>query len=469
MKDGNALTQVRQHAKMLMGAVSLLLIAALIPVASSSAAWQKAGDEPEKSITGQWVIEALDGGESLSAALTRTPQGGGRDTRYFKLGAGELTGLRREQMFSGTGQRVKFQLRRPAGTFDFEGSFAAGKGAGAFTFTADEVFIVTMRQNGYGEALKRNLFGFAIGNFGGDVAAQFSALGLESPTPEQMGQLSTHAISAGFIRELQSLGYEPRSIDQLISLRKHGASAAYVRALMAAGFERPTLEQLISLRTHGVSLQFVEELRKLGYEPRSVQQLISLRQHGASVEFIKTVAALGYERPTLDQLISMRIHGVTPRFIEELKSLGYERVPLNQLISMKIQGITLDFIRELRAQGYANVSLSRLFDVRMFGMPVEFLKHLPDGGEGGRAAVEWLIKFYGRGTPRAWMFRRGSEDVGGHSSEVSTGQLPGLTESQVFSDGVPVRFRLIRGAQSLDCVGWFKGGFGAGTCEAARR
>jgi hypothetical protein len=190
MKDAKTATRVRQRATRLMVAVSLLLMAALIPAASSSAAWQKeqhAGDEQEKSITGQWVIEALDDWKSLSAALTRTSQGGGRDTRYFKLGVGELTGLRPEQILSGAGERVKFQLRRPAGTFDFEGSFAAGKGSGTFIFTADEDFVTTMRHGGYGEALKRNLFGFAVGNFRGDVAAEFTALGLETPTPEQMG------------------------------------------------------------------------------------------------------------------------------------------------------------------------------------------------------------------------------------------------------------------------------------------
>lgn len=129
MQDGHRATPVRQRAKMLTGALSLLLLAALIPAVSSSAAWQKdqpAGDAQEKSITGQWVIEAVDDGQSLSIALTRTSPGGGRDTRYFKLGVGELAGLRREQILSGAEPRVKFQLRRPAGTFDFEGLFAAG-------------------------------------------------------------------------------------------------------------------------------------------------------------------------------------------------------------------------------------------------------------------------------------------------------------------------------------------------------
>jgi hypothetical protein len=481
MKETKTATPIHRRATTLTVTLGLLLLTALVSAAmsravslhavSSSAAWQKdqsAGDAQEKSITGQWAIEALEDGNSLSTALTRTSQAGGRDTRYFKLAVGELTGLSREQILSGSGERVRFQLRRPAGTFDFEGTFAAGKGSGSFVFTADENFIATMRHGGYGEALKRNLFGFAIGNFRGDVAAEFTALGVETPSPEQMELLSTQAVSASFIRELKALGYEPRSIDQLINLRRHGASAEYVRALMAAGFERPTLEQLISLRIHGVSLRFIEELRMLGFEPRSVEQLISLRVHGASVEFIKTVAALGYERPTLDQLIAMRIHGVTPRFIEELKSLGYERVPLDKLISMKIHGVTLDFIRELRSQGYTDVPLDRLFDVRMFKMPVEFLKHLPRAGEGDRS-VEWLIKFYGRSSSRVWMFLRGGADGGGHSSEVATEQLHGLTEKDVFSDGASVRFQLARGEQSLDCVGWFKGGFGAGTCVAAKR
>lgn len=472
MKDEKMASLVRRRAKTLTGAISLLLMAALMLAASASAARQKdqpAGDAAqEKTFVGSWIIEAVDGGEFLSTALTRTPPGGGRDTRYFKLGLDELTGLSRAQILSGT-ERVKFQLRRPAGAFDFEGTFAAGKGAGAFTFTADEDFIGVMRQNGYGEALRQNLFGFAIGNFGGDVATEFAALGVEPPTPEQLGQMSNQAVSASYVKELKSLGYEPRSVEQLINLRKHGASAEYVRALLAAGFERPTLEQLISLRIHGASLRFIEELRSFGYEPRSVEQLISLRIHGADAKFIKTLAEMGYEeRPTLDQLVSMRIHGVTPRFIEELKSLGYERVPLEQLISMKIQGVTPDFIRELKSRGYERVPLGRLFDVRMFKMPVEFLDHLPEQDEGGRS-VEWLIKFYKRGAPRAWMFRRGGGEGGGRSSEVPTEQLIGLTEAEVFSaDGAQVRFRFARGAESVECTGWFKGGFGAGVCEGAR-
>jgi hypothetical protein len=93
-------------------------------------------------------------------------------------------------------------------------------------------------------------------------------------------------------------------------------------------------------------------------------------------------------------------------------------------------------------------------------------KHLPPAETGARRP-EWLVKFYGRGKPRAWMHWRERAEQGGHSFEVTPDQLRGLTEAEAFSGGTTVRFQFEQGAQTLNCTGWFKAGFGTGGCDAA--
>ncbi|HEX8161820.1 MAG TPA: hypothetical protein VF538_08115 [Pyrinomonadaceae bacterium] len=377
--------------------------AAFLLALSLGAARGAAGQGRVKSISGRWDIEAVPGQGQLRVKLSIVTEGGGRDDRFFKLAPEELSGLTREQIEAG-GERVKFRLRRDAGTLDFEGTFRAGKGSGEFTFAPDPEFVARMERDGYGEAVRQNLFGFAIGNFE-TLGAQLSSLGLGRPTPRQLESMNLYGVNADFIRELKSLGYQPRSIDQLIDLRLFGASA----------------------------------------------------------DFIRSLASVGYERPTLDQLIDMREQGVSLEYINELKALGYDRVPLDELIAMRMQGVTPDFIRKLRAEGYDGVPVMRLLDVRMLGMPAEFLRHLPPGADG----PEWLVKFYGRGGPRAWMHWREHAGRGGHSFEIAPAELRGLTEAEAFSGGAPVRFQFKQGARTSNCEGWFKEGFGAGRCDAA--
>ena len=398
-----------------------LLCSALLTAARAQA-------EP---LQGQWVMEVSRGGDALSVMLERRT-GGGTDKRFFQLKPAELSGITPEQIVSGTAT-VNFQLRRRVGTFNFSGTFAAGKGAGVFSFTVDAEAVAGMRREGYEEALRQDLFGLAIGNYGGQIVEDLAALGVERPTPEQLTDMGRHGVGVGFINDLKALGYEPRSVAQLIDLRRFGVTADQIRALMALGYERPPLDVLVDMRRLGVTTQFIEQL-----------------------------AARGYQRPPLGVLVQMRQQGVTVQFIDELKSLGYEHVPLSQLVSMRMQGVTPAYIRQLNAQGFANIPVNQLINLRMFRMPVELLNHLPAAGEREKADGEWLMKFYGRADQKAWLLLSGSQDGGGHSVEISTSQLQDLSAATAFSGGTPVRFTVALEGRTLSCTGWFKDGYGAG-------
>lgn len=380
-----------------------LMLAAVLSVLLLAPAPARAQGD---TFAGEWAMESAQAGDVMSVELTRRPPGGGRDSRYFKVGLAELEGLARASVFS-RGERVSFRLRRPAGTFDFAGEFREGKGAGSFTFTADPQFVERMRREGYGDAVRENLFGFAVGNYGGSPADEMSALGVERPTPDQ----------------------------------------------------------LESMQLFGVTPDYVRSLRALGYEPRSVEQLISLRLHGATAEYIKAVSAEVSARPTLEQLVSMRVHGVTLKFVEELKSLGYERLTPDQLVSMRMFGVTTDLIRRLRAEGSGVVPVDRLIDMRIFNVPAELVRRMNARDASDDSAGDWYVKFYRRGTDKVWVSlhdRAGRID--NRSFEVAPAQLEGLSESQAFAGGeTQVRFTLVRDGATLVCTGWFKDGFGAGT------
>ncbi|HYP02847.1 MAG TPA: hypothetical protein VER76_21865 [Pyrinomonadaceae bacterium] len=387
-----------------------------------------------ENFQGYWSMELLPEGDTLSVMLGRTTGSGGKDNRYFKLRLNELTGIERGQIETGS-ERARFQLKRRAGVFDFSGAFARGKGTGTFSFTVEPEFIAAMEREGYAEGLRQNLFGYAIGDFGGKFAGEFAELGLERPTVKQFQRMQTHGVTIEFVKELKALGYEPRSIDQLISLRIHGATVEYIKSLTALGYELPSLDELVQMRIHGVS-----------------------------VKFIKDLEALGYESPPLKVLTSMRIHGASPEFIAQLRALGYERLPLERLVALRIHGVTPDFIQRLSAAGHANVPVERLIDLRMFQMPEELLNHLPSASEKERSSGDWLMKVYARGGgSKAWLLLRGKErPESDYSVEISSSQVQGLTEAQAFSGGAPVRFTVTLKGGVLDCTGWFKDGYGTG-------
>jgi hypothetical protein len=387
-----------------------------------------------ETFQGYWSMELLPEGDTLSVMLGRTTGNGGKDNRYFKLQLAELTGIERGQIETGS-QSVRFQLKRRAGRFDFNGTFARGKGTGTFSFTVEPEFVASMERAGYAEGLRQNLFGYAIRDFGGKLGDELSDLGLERPTADELQSMQIHGVTVEFVKELKSLGYEPRSIKQLISMKIHGANIEFIKSLTALGYAAPPLDELISMRVHGVSLKFIKELE-----------------------------TLGYERPPLEVLTSMRVHGASLEFIAQLRALGYERLPLEQLVALRVHGVTPGFIQRLNAKGYANIPVERLIDLRAYQMPEEFLHHLASASEREKSSGDWLMKIYTRGGDgKAWLLLRDKgRPSGGHSIEITSTQLQGLTEAQAFSGGAPVRFTVTLKDGVLDCAGWFKDGYGTG-------
>lgn len=290
------------------------------------------------SITGTWRLRTNDNwsrrdGERWVSIQMRG-EDGGRFGLSLPLSDLESAGLRGEA-WSASG--VRFSLRRDAGTIEFRGDFASGRGVGEFTFAPNAEFVREMQ--GRGRALSAD-----------DVL-----------------RLAIHDVSRTFIQSIEAQGYRDLDIDELVRMRIHGVDAEYIIALRKAGYDKLSTEDLIKSRIHGATPAFVEEMRGAGFDKLSMEDLVQMRIHGVSAEFVKEMRALGYKDLDIDDLVRMRIHGVTPQFIRELKELGFGDVREERLVQFRIHGVTPSFIREVRAAGFKNMTAEDLVQMSIHG------------------------------------------------------------------------------------------------------
>src|SRR5712671_1881621 len=225
----------------------LALFWACYPVADTSYS------NPQESGTGQWLIEYRTGEAKVHIEMRyerKSEKGTHSSSHGFTLDPSLLSGLTREQAMSG-GTHVQFQLKRDAGTFNFEGWFKEGNGSGHFTFMPDRTF-----------------------------AAQLSAQGYGSPTDEQLLPLAMSDTGFALISELKTQGYERPTLDQLVDMGNHGVGVEYVRGLKSYGYQLKSIDYLVKMRDHGVSLKFIGEMASLGYRSLEPENLIRIRDHG---------------------------------------------------------------------------------------------------------------------------------------------------------------------------------------------
>lgn len=242
---------------------------------------------PQESTANQWLIEYKTGEEKVHLTLRyvrKRDDHVGYSNTGFMISPDQLTGLTREQATS-AGAHVQFQLKRDAGTFNFDGWFKEGNGSGHFTFTPNASFASELNKQAFG-----------------------------TPTAEQQLSMALNDVGFALINELKAQDYERPTLDRLplddwITLRDHGLSSKFVQELEALGYSRLPIEQLRRMRDHGVSAKFIEELKQLGYDKVPVEQLIRLKDHGVSAKFIQKMKEQGHKDLTLDEYVSLRNRG----------------------------------------------------------------------------------------------------------------------------------------------------------------
>ena len=167
-------------------------------------------------VHGTWTAELHSGKVFLQVRTTPPPDWNrsGNWNGDWNMGQSfpvdDLSGLpaNNDQL---TAASVKFDLRREAGTFAFEGSFRDGRGAGLFTFAPREAYVGEMRSLGYTDDLP--------------LWRRF--------------QLAVHDVGPKYIRDLKSEGYDKLTLDQIQRAKTHGVTIDYIKGSRARASRSP--------------------------------------------------------------------------------------------------------------------------------------------------------------------------------------------------------------------------------------
>lgn len=357
----------------------LLLLAAAITLALGSLSFAlsharpASGASQQERFEGQWMIEQRAGEEKVQLTLRHSDRkdAGKNSDSYsgwntsFGITPDQFQGLTREQMASGAGAQVRFQIKRDAGSLDCEGWFRGGKGSGHFTFNPNPAFAAELRRQGVvGEPTDKDLFSLAVSDIGFAFMAELKSQGYERPTMEQLVRSAHHGVRLDYLRGLKSLGYQLGSVDALIRMRDHGVTIAFIESLRDNGYTRLTADELVRTRDHGVTASYISEMKAAGYTLPPLEELVRLRDHGVTPTFARELRDEGYGQLPLDQLVRLRDHGVSVSFVRELKQLGYTGVAAEQLIRLRDHGVTSSFIRRVKDTRGDKPTLDELIRMR---------------------------------------------------------------------------------------------------------
>jgi uncharacterized protein (UPF0335 family) len=291
--------------------------------------------QAQNGITGQWTAEfsRRTPGE-IQMTYHRRSDMGGFTMSGGGVPLGELQGLTAQAVLS-MRENVTFKVVRQAGTFDCEGYFREGKGAGFWTFIPSQSFVTGMRERGY-----------------------------DNLTDENMLRAALHKLTTNFIDDMKSAGYDKAEFKQLLRAASHKVTLDFIREMQSAGYQNLTLEELVRARNHNVDGRYVKEVRAMGFDKQPLEKLVRLRNHNITQEFINRMRAAGFDGLSIDQLIRLKNHDITPEFVNGLKAEGYANIPVESAIRLKNHDIDRDYVRRVKARGFTDLTLEQIIKLR---------------------------------------------------------------------------------------------------------
>lgn len=245
------------------------------------------------------------------------------------------------------GEKVTFAMRRPAGTFAFEGRGTIDRAAGWYVFTPSREFRREMEKMGFAGLEDKHLFVFALDDLSPAGVKQLQGLLADSIDTEGLVRLINHGAGLRYVQDMTDAGFRRLTADEYRRARDHGVSAAYAKEMMKEFGIEPSLQELVRLRDHGVTLPFVRGMREAGFQA-GLEDLVRARDHGVSPEFVKRMQALGYGGLELSEYVRMRDHGVSPQYVEEMRAAGLDKASARELVRLRDHGVSANFVKRMR-------------------------------------------------------------------------------------------------------------------------
>jgi hypothetical protein len=290
----------------------------------------------QEAFTGEWLADfTRKNPDEVQFTILRRTARGGNHTSSRGISLSEFQGLTREQAF-GARTDVNFRLVREAGTFNMEGSFRGGKGAGHWTLTPNQSFVSMMRSRGYDNLTEDDLFSAALFD-----------------------------INIKSIEDLKVAGYDQLSFKELIEANIFKVTGEFIREMKSAGYENLTLKELVEARIFKVDSQFVKEVQAMGFGHQPLKSLVSMRIFKITPGFIGEMRTIGFDNLSLSELTNLSIHKVTPEFVNGLKAEGFASISSKEAVELKIHRVDAEFVRRVKAKGFTDVTLRQLVELRI--------------------------------------------------------------------------------------------------------
>ena len=224
----------------------------------------------------------------------------GRSQHGRSIPLASLEGLTAAQLSSGG--PVRFQVRRDAGTFAFDGTARDGVAGGVCSFTPSPTF-----------------------------GAELARRGVSGLTAGDQQEMARHDVGLALVDELRTQKYATPTVADLVKAGQHGVHVEYVRGMGALGYVTGTLEPLITLRDHGVTPDYAKALASFGYKSLPSDQLQRARDHGVTADYLQGMRDGGFGSLPLDEMITTRDHGVTPDRIKQANAKAGTQLSVSAL------------------------------------------------------------------------------------------------------------------------------------------
>ncbi|HWW85336.1 MAG TPA: hypothetical protein VNZ26_17120 [Vicinamibacterales bacterium] len=362
-----------------LGAVVIVNLAAQSGAAQATQSSASATD-----IHGTWTAE-LRNGRVFLQIRTSPPSDWNRGDGDWNMGQtfslDELEGIPAKSTDAEqfTVSSVKFDLKREAGSFAFEGAFREGRGAGLFTFTPRAAYVGEMKALGYSDDLPLwRRFQLAVHDVG---PKYIRALRAEGPSLysklslDQVQRAKNHGVTIDYIRELRAQGLRDLPIEDLVRARDHGVTGDYINTLKSAGYANLQLDQLVRVRDHGITPVYLDGMRRAGFNNLPLEDVVRAKDHGVNPDFVQEIRGLGLNVANLEAYVRLRDHGVKATFVNELKAAGYSGLSADELVRLHDHGVTADYIADLKGAGLKDLTLEQLVRLHDHGITPGFINH----------------------------------------------------------------------------------------------
>ena len=287
-----------------------LFLFSIMMVANPAGRGVAAALAPQEAMTGQWTAEvSKEKADYIQLNLHRQTDQGRTNNMGTSMSFTDLQGLTREQAIAANAN-VSFRLVREAGTFQFEGNFREGKGAGLWTLTPSQQFISAMRERGFDNLSEEKLLSSAMIDVRTKTIDDLRAAGHTLSALEDVFKVTIFKITPAYITELKAIGFDKLDLEDLVKARIFKITPEFAREVKEMGFQQEDLESLVKLRIFKITPEFAREMRSAGLENLSLEDLVKLRIHKVDTGFIQRVKASGRVDLGVEELIRLRIHGV---------------------------------------------------------------------------------------------------------------------------------------------------------------